>query len=173
MELIALILALVIILSILVVTVWTRSPPLPTSVQVWRVMESLLPETVDGAIYDLGSGWGSLTRRLAVRYPAVPVIGIELSPLPWLVSRVWPVFGATAPRYRFGDFFRHPPVDAGLVVCFLDPAVMARLGPWLGDTLPEGAWVASNYFALPGWHPVAQAVAGDAHRTRVYLYRKG
>ena len=71
------------VLSVFLPTLWTRAAPLPTSGAVRATLLAMLPLTVDGPVYDLGSGWGGLARALARRYPRTPVIGFEVSPLPW------------------------------------------------------------------------------------------
>jgi hypothetical protein len=57
------------------------------------------------------------------------------------------------------------------VVCYLSPGGMARLRPKLEAELPAGALVVSNFFAVPGWTPLAVHRADDLEASPVYLYR--
>ena len=85
LEIAALIVAFGTIAAVAVWTVVTGSPPTPTSMRVRRAMLAILPPRLPladrGRIYELGSGWGGLSRALADRFPGQPVVGIELSPL--------------------------------------------------------------------------------------------
>ena len=167
------------ILSVVLPTLWTRASPLPTSGAVRATLLAMLPLTVDGPVYDLGSGWGGLARALARRYPRTPVIGFEVSPLPWAWSRLRQALGGLSDgktgnlTFRFGDFHNADLTGAALVVCYLPGPAMEKLKPKLEAELKPGAMVASNTFALRGWDPVEVRTAPDAHASQVYLYRVG
>ena len=149
-------------------------PPTPPGRRLRQVVFSLLPEgdAVAGVVYDLGSGWGGLALGLARRHPGHAVRGVELSPLPWLASRVRAAV-ARAPGLSFqrGDFFKMPLGNAGLVVCYLFPAKMVRLEEKLARELAPGTPVLSLVFAFPTWTPARVLDAGDLYHSKVYLYR--
>lgn len=173
-EIIVLAAVLLAILSVFLPTLWTRASPLPTSGAVRGTLLAMLPETIDGPVYDLGSGWGGLARALARRYPRSPVIGFEVSVLPWAWSRLGQVPGGSANlTFRFGDFHKADLTGAMLVVCYLPGPAIEKLRPKLEAELKPGALVASNTFHLQGWTPVEVRTAPDAHASQVYLYRVG
>ena len=97
--------------------------------------------------------------------------GYELSPLPWVVSRM---IQLTLRRpnlmLRREDFMDAPLKDAALVLCYLYPGGMARLQPKLAAELPAGALVISNTFALPDWQPTDMERANDLYDSPVYVY---
>jgi hypothetical protein len=162
------------ILSVVLPTLWTRASPLPTSGAARATLLAMLPLTVDGPVYDLGSGWGGLARALARRYPRSPVIGFEVSPLPWAWSRLRQALrGSANLTFRFGDFHNADLSGAALVVCYLPGPAMEKLKPKLEAELKPGAMVASNTFALRGWDPAEVRTAPDAHASQVYLHRVG
>lgn len=121
---------------------------------------------------ELGAGWGALLFRLARRYPDVPVIGIELSPVPWAILQLRRRLGHY-PNVRVlrRDFFREPFEQAAMVVCFLYPSCMRRLRGKFERELNAGALVLSNHFEIPGWHPVATVPLTDSFSTEVIVYR--
>lgn len=168
------VLALVLIAAglVLVYTLITGISPLPTMPRAKAAMFDLLPSDLDGMIYELGSGWGTLAFPLARRYPGCRVVAYERSPVPWLVSKlcqgVWRLPNLTLSR---GDFYRAGLGDAALVVCYLFPAGMRKLEPKLTAELLPGALVLSNFFRLPGWRPIDERALGDLHDSRIYLYR--
>ncbi len=155
-------------------TLRTATPPLPTSASVRETMLEMLPEQVDGPIYELGSGWGGLARSLARRYPLVPVRGFEVSVLPWAVSRIF--LGVAGPDNLYislKNFHNTDLADAALVVCYLTGPAMEKLRPKLEAELPPGALVASNTFAFKGWQAIDTRNAPDMYKSQVYLYRVG
>ncbi len=171
-EVLTLVSALVIIGLIGGYTLRVGVSPMPTRKKVGKLIDQLLPDDVAGTVYELGSGWGTLAIPLAKRYPACRVVGFELSPLPWLVSRLRQRF-YDLPNLRLyrRDLFAADLGDAALVMCFLHPECMAKLKDKFEAELKPGTYVLSNFFAVPGWTPITGWTADDFHRSRVYLYR--
>ena len=152
----------------------TGVPPMPTGPGTRAAMLRLLPERIDGTIYDLGSGWGGLAFATARRYPGNPVVGIELSPLPWLFSRVMlAVFRYPNLSFRRADLMAVPLNDAGAAVCYLMPAVMQRLAPKLDAEARPGTVVVSYSFAFDRWVPDAALMEADAGPLLIYRYTVG
>jgi len=153
-------------------TLRTGISPMPTLPAARRTLLEALPASVPGTVHELGAGWGGLALRLARRYPDAPVAAWELSPLPWAVCALRArLAGLRHLAVRRADFLSADLGDAGLVVCYLAPAIMARLGPRLEATLPPGAVVVSSTFAVPGWQPAAVHRAADLHRSPIYVYQ--
>lgn len=171
-ELLVLGLVLMIAGLVLAYTLITGISPLPTMPRARRAMFDLLPAELEGTVYELGSGWGTLAFPLARRYAHCRVVGYEHSPVPWLVSRFRQAI-ERPPNLTLlrRDFHRAPLDDAALVVCYLYPRGMRKLVPKLAAELPHGALVVSNFFRLPGRQPVAERDVGDLHGSRIYLYR--
>lgn len=173
-NLVALVLVLATMAVIVVVTLRTGAPPLPTSPAVRKAMLDMLSQALAGPVHELGSGWGGLALALARRYPEAQVVGYELSPLPWAFSRLRKAFSRVPNlEFRLGDFLAADHSGAGLVVCFLATPLMERLKPKLESELAPGALVLSNTFAIRGWNPVDVSTVADVHRSRIYLYRMG
>lgn len=173
-EAIVLIALLAVGVMILVYTVRTGVPPMPTGPGTRAVMLRLLPKAVDGTVYDLGSGWGGLAFAIARRYPGNRVVGIELSPLPWLFARACLLL---CPRpnlsFRRADLLKTPLTDAGAVTCYLMPGCMRRLAPKLAAELRPGAVVVAYSFALEGWRPDTAMLEAESGPLPVYRYTAG
>ena len=161
--------------AIISIVFWTLElgiSPTPTSNRVKKSLQQLLPDSVDGKVYELGCGSGSLLEMLNHQYKANQVIGLERSPLPWLIARI-----------RFGNnketliskenFLGRDLSDAGLVICYLCPSLMTVLARKLKRDLPEGCLIISHTFRLPGWESVKELKADDLYKTPIYLYRAG
>lgn len=173
-EAIVLVALLVLGITILAYTIRTGVPPMPTSPGTRAVMLRLLPPQVDGVIYDLGSGWGGLALAIAKRYPRNPVVGIELSPVPWLFARarlaIWRQPNLT---YRRADLLNERLYDAGAILCYLMPRVMQKLAPKLDDELRPGTVVVAYSFAVNHWRPDTVAVEAESGPAPVYRYIVG
>ncbi|MDP6174377.1 MAG: class I SAM-dependent methyltransferase, partial [Rhodospirillales bacterium] len=147
------------------------NPPTPTSPKVKSKLLSVLPPIGPGKVYELGSGWGGLALSLARVFPENEVVGIERSPLPWLTAMIrgW-ALGPANLDFKRSDFLKHGLEDAALVLCYLQPAAMARLHPKLEAELAPGATVLSHTFRVPGWQAAETYEAGDIYRTPIYIY---
>ncbi len=160
------------ILITLVYTIRTGISPVPTSPRVRASLMATLPDELEGPVFELGSGWGTLAFPLARAYPQCPVEAYELSPVPWLVSLLrqllTPCPNLTIHRQ---NFHRADLGQAALVVCYLYPGGMAGLRKKFESELSAGSFVVSNFFAVPGWTPAEVRRANDLYRSPVYVYR--
>ena len=151
--------------------------PMPSSRKAVRKMIDLVPQGTDGKIVDLGAGWGSLAYPVAKRFPSAEVVGYELSPVPWLYSRLKGVF------VRRGNLtlLRRNVFDANLkdvdvVVVYLHPAAMRKLQKKFEDELRPGALVISNTFVVPKWKATHTYYLGGfwfSTSTEIHAYRVG
>ncbi|WP_252179771.1 methyltransferase [Endozoicomonas sp. 4G] len=144
--------------------------PTPTSGKVRAKLLETLPAKVDGNIYELGSGFGSLVAVLAKTYPDQVIYGIERSPLPCWISRLRCLHLKNAVILQ-QDFFQHEWEEAGLVVCYLYPGAMETLSKVFKLKLKKGCYIVSHTFRLPGWEPESINKAKDLYRSPVYRYR--
>lgn len=158
-------------LLIVAYAVRTGVPPMPTAAGTRAAMLRLLPDRIEGTVYDLGSGWGGLAFALARRYPDNPVVGLELSPLPWLFSRVMLAIRRLPNlQFRRADMLDVALTDAGAATCYLIPTAMQRLAPKLAAELRPGVSVVSYSFAIDSWIPDAAELTADAGPLPVYRY---
>ena len=130
-----------------------------------------LPPNLEGTVYELGSGWGTLALPLAKHLPHCHVVGIESSPIPFWVSRALAYKQANL-TFRREDFFEASLEDATLVICYLYPGAMEKLKEKFDRELRSGAWVISHTFAIPGWTPWRLEKVPDLYRTKIYIYRR-
>jgi hypothetical protein len=100
-------------------------------------------------IMDLGSGWGSLVVALAHAFPTASVLGVEISPFPYLVSRLR-IRRFPNATVRWENFFRSDLGSADAIVCYLMPKLMAPLKERLDATAKPGTCVVTNTFLFRG-----------------------
>ncbi len=128
-----------------------------------------------GRLAEAGAGWGTLALALARRNPGWTVVGIENSPVPWLVSKLLGAISGVRERvaFRRGDVYEFPYGEVDLVVCYLYPEAMRRLEAVFRRTLKPGARVVSVCFAMPGLRPERVVICKDVYATKMYVYRFG
>ena len=166
---------LLLVLALLSIVFWSWRngiSPMPTSSKVKKRLLISLPEEVEGDIFELGSGWGTLAFPLARRFPNCQVNAYETSFVPFLFTKL---------RHRLNplsnlifyrqDFFTVPLGDASLIVCYLYPEAMRQLKIKFEKELKPGTWVVSNTFGVPGWKPVKIDEVDDLYRTKIYAYQ--
>jgi SAM-dependent methyltransferase len=160
-------------LLILIFTLITGVPPMPTQRLVMPVMFEMVPENENPrTVYDLGCGWGRLAFALAALYPDAKVIGIELSPLPWLFCKSRQIIQRRPNlEIRYGNFLRMPLGDADLIFCYLMIGAMRRLSAKLNREAKGGTLVIANSFALQDWAPEDIRIVHGAMSAWVYRYR--
>jgi hypothetical protein len=99
----------------------------------------------DAVIYELGSGWGSLVVALARAFPEADIRGIEMSPLPYWVSRLRTRHLPNV-HLRRCDFYGCDLTDAQAVTCYLMMSPMPKLAELLDRALAPGTPVVSLSF---------------------------
>ena len=132
-----------------------------------------LPKKAQMKIYELGSGWGSLARALATQYPAYKVVGMEISIIPWVFSRIMLLLRPKKNlEFQLCNFFNTDISDCRLAVCYLAPSTMKRLYSKFCKELPSGSLILSNTFSLRGWTVMKSAIASDFYQSKIFLYMR-
>lgn len=169
---IILFLLLLVVISILFWSIKNGISPMPTSRRVRREIVKGLPNEINGIIYELGSGWGTLAFSLANRYPSQKIEAFETSPVPYLFCKIMQSLGYY-PNLHFHrkNFFTISIKDAALIFCYLYPGAMQELKLKFENELPTNCLIISNTFRIPGWKPVNVLEFNDIYQTRVYLYK--
>ncbi len=141
--------------------------PVPTTKAVRTALADCLPGEVNGDIIELGCGWGQLLPLLQRRFPNHNLLAYERSPLPALFSGLTRGVAVKREDFFTGDFSR-----AGLVVCYLFPGAMERIEQEILPQLPDGCWIVTHTFRLPGRQPQQVVTASDLYQTPIYRYQK-
>ena len=147
--------------------------PMPTSAKTKQMILAHLPPDIEGPIYELGSGWGTLIIPIAHHYPFHPIIGFETSLLPFWFSKGFShLLNLPNVTLRRQDFFNQPLQKTGLIICYLYPQAMYKLKHKFESELNLGTWIISNTFAIPGWTPSQIIPVNDLYHTKIYMYRR-
>jgi SAM-dependent methyltransferase len=148
----------------------TQVPYYPSGKRVWEAAAGLLPPGRALRVIDIGSGLGGLVLALARRRPESTCIGIELAPLPWLISRLRARLSGSRARFLRGDY---EDLDFGCydaVFAYLSPAAMDALWRKAGREMRPGAILLSYEFLIPGRSP-DQTILPAGRGRALYVWR--
>ena len=119
--------AFVFLLSLYWSTFRTQVPFYPSGPRVWQAVAQVLAQRPGVRMVDIGSGFGGLVLDLARRHPDGQFDGIELAPLPWLVSRLRAAASGSRARFLRGDYEALDFSQYDAVFAYLSPAAMPAL----------------------------------------------
>lgn len=132
----------------------TQVPYYPSTEPVWRAVAELLPRDRDLRVIDIGSGLGGMAMHLAAARPLAEVSGIELAPVPWLLSRVRAAMRGNRARFLRGDYEKLDFASFDLVFAYLSPAAMPALWDKAQREMRAGALLVSYEFEIPAGQSV-------------------
>ncbi|MBD3671611.1 MAG: hypothetical protein HUJ29_12650 [Gammaproteobacteria bacterium] len=144
---------------------------MPSSSKSRRVILELLQDCSGSSCFaELGSGWGSLVIPMARRNPGKTIIGYELSPVPYLVSRLLKRLYRLDNLVLYRKDFLYADLTAvDCLVCYLYPGGMEQLWHKLKQE-KLCATVISNTFAFVGIEPERLVRAADLYNSPIYVY---
>ena len=131
----------------------TQVPYYPSGRRVWDEVARLLPVDRPVRVIDIGSGLGGLVLELAQRRPDAQIDGIELAPLPWLVSRLRATFSGSRARFMCGDYDHLNFADYDAVFAYLSPAAMSSLYRKAAREMRPGTILLSYEFLITEKEP--------------------
>ncbi len=148
----------------------------PTPVLPWvrraamRMIKNNITDASVLRVADLGCGWGGMTTRLARAYPAAHIIGYEMSPAPYLISKLRGAFFGKRIDTLPTDFFKADLSGFDVVFCYLSPAHMEKLKPQLA-ALKKGSLVVTCSFPIVGWIPLETINVWSLVQIPINIYR--
>jgi SAM-dependent methyltransferase len=128
----------------------TQVPFYPSGQNVWQGVSDLLPPDRPVRLIDIGSGLGGLVLNLARRHPRSQLCGIELAPLPWLISLLRARATGSAAHFLRGDYERLNFAEFDVVFAYLSPAAMAALWRKAKREMRPATMLVSYEFNIPG-----------------------
>lgn len=131
----------------------TQVPYYPSGRRVWDAVAALLPADRPLAFVDIGSGLGGLVLALARRRPDSTFAGIELAPLPWLLSSLRARLAGSRARFVRGDYEHLDFRQYDAVFAYLSPAAMSALWRKAAAEMRPGTMLLSYEFVIPEREP--------------------
>ena len=102
----------------------TRVPLYLSSHALWKEMIKLLPANRPVRFIDIGSGIGGLILYLSKTRTESTFHGVEISPLPWLISRVRQFFSNSKCTFIYGNYERIALTEYDVAFAYLSPVAM-------------------------------------------------
>lgn len=126
----------------------TQVPYYPSGPAVWDAVRQLLPTDKAPRVIDIGSGLGGLALYLARVRPDAEAIGIELAPLPWLVSWLRARLAGSRARFLRDDYESLDFSQFDMVFAYLSPAAMSGLWRKAAAEMCPGSMLVSYEFVI-------------------------
>lgn len=146
-------LAFVFLLSLYWSTFRTQVPFYPSGPATWNAVARLLPVGRTLNLIDIGSGLGGFVLEMARRRPDSRFIGIELAPLPWLISVLRGRFSGNTATFLRGDYEALDFSGFDVVFAYLSPAAMPALWQKFQLEMRPGTLLLSYEFPIEGAPP--------------------
>lgn len=131
----------------------TQVPFFPSRPATWKAVLRLLPTGRSVRFIDIGSGFGGLAMHLAAAGRDNSVVGIEVAPLPWVVSVLRARIVESRARFLRGDYGRLDFSNYDVVFAYLSPAAMPALWQKARTEMSQGSLLLSYEFPVPDVEP--------------------
>lgn len=131
----------------------SQVPFYPSGQSAWDAVAGLLPQGRPIRFMDIGSGLGGAVLDLSRRRPESAFTGIEIAPLPWLISRARAALADNRCRFVRGDYLLLDFGDYDVVFAYLSPAAMVALWHKARSEMKPGTLLLSYEFHIPGATP--------------------
>jgi hypothetical protein len=131
----------------------TQVPYYPSKGALLPVVLELLPKKESIKFVDIGSGLGGLLLRLSRVRTESNFIGIEIAPLPWIISYFRSLILRSKVQFFLGNYEEMDFVDYDVVFAYLSPVVMPGLWAKVKSEMRPGSMLLSYEFIIPGVEP--------------------
>lgn len=147
----------------------TQVPLFLTGREVRARIGELLPQDRSIRFVDLGCGLGTVIAGLKKLRPECEFHGVELAPLPYVVSRLRA--GRLGCDVRRQDIMAVDLRAYDVVYAFLSPAPMPELWAKAKQEMRPGSLFVSLAFEVPGVEPEEVVPVSDQARHTLYIWR--
>lgn len=131
----------------------TQVPYFPSRSELLNPVLDTLSDVDDLRFVDIGSGMGGLLIKLSERRVDGQFVGIEIAPLPWLISLVRGKVWRSNVRFELGNFYQLDLSQFNVVFCYLSPAAMLTVWQKVKSEMAPGSLFLSYEFIVPDVTP--------------------
>jgi hypothetical protein len=164
----------VVSLSLYWTTFKTQVPFYPSRPAVWKALNRLLQTSAKPKqslrLIDIGSGIGDMSMYMAAIRPQDQVEGIEIAPLPWLISVARATLKRSTAKFKLGNYDDLNFADYDVVFAYLSPAAMLSLWQKAHSEMRQGSLLVSLEFPIPNV-AVSQTISPNKNSPTLYVYR--
>jgi SAM-dependent methyltransferase len=156
-------------LSLYWTTFRTQVPFFPSTDAVRQEVLRLIPHQ-SARIVDIGSGLGDMSMFLAKERPDCLVDGIEIAPLPWLISVVRAKFKSSTADFKIGDYRSLNFANYDLIFAYLSPVAMSDLWQKVQKQMRPGGLLVSYEFEIEGVEPT-EVIQHGKDKRMLYVWK--
>jgi hypothetical protein len=131
----------------------TRVPYYPSKRSLLPAILDLLRPEESIKFIDVGSGLGGLLIELSALDRKNQFTGIEIAPLPWMISFLRGIYNESAVRFLFGNYEKLHFAEYDIVFAYLSPAAMPALWEKAKREMRKGTVLLSYEFIIPNVKP--------------------
>lgn len=166
--------ALVLALLMYAPTFWTRVPYFPTHPKMYDRILQLIPGDKPIQVIDLGCGTGGLLLFLAAHRPLASFVGVEISPLAFIVAKLRAlVAGHRNISIELKNFWNLSLGEFDVVYAFLAPGPMPGLWSKVQDEMKGGSIFITNTFAVDSDpHHTERIQVDGSHQDALYVHHR-
>ena len=143
----------------------TQVPFYPSFPAVWQQVLAWMPPQPGLRMIDIGSGLGDMAMHIASERPDCRLLGIEVAPLPWLISHTRARWRSSSARFVLGDYHKLDFREFDVVFAYLSPAAMPALWQKARAEMRPGSLLISYEFEIPGVVPTYRHPIGEAGKS--------
>lgn len=162
--------AFIVTLSLYWTTFRTQVPFYPSGPFVWQQVSNLISDEHPSALIEIGSGLGDMSMAIAKNKPNCQVLGVEIAPLPWLVSKCRSLLRRSSADFVLGDYRRYDFKQFDIVFAYLSPAAMPALWIKAQREMQKGSLLISYEFEIPDAQP-KQVIGSESSSKLIYIWR--
>lgn len=148
----------------------TQVPFYPSRPVIWHKVAELLPQDRPVRMIDIGSGLGDIVMHIADARPDCRIEGIEIAPLPLLVSKLRALVRSSKAVFLRGNYYDLDFGQYDIVFAYLSPAAMPALWKKAFQEMRAGSLLISYEFDIPGAAP-HQIVSATLGANRIYVWK--
>jgi len=160
----------IVTLSLYWTTFRTQVPFFPSRPVVWQQVAAIIPQDKPIRMVDIGSGLGDMSMHIAKARLDSVIEGIEIAPLPWLISVVRAKFRRSSAAFSMGDYRELNFADYDVIFAYLSPAAMPALWDKVQAEMKPGCMLISYEFEIKGVAPT-QTIASDTREEKLYVWK--
>jgi len=152
-------------LSLFWTTFRSQVPFFPSRPIVWQKVDDIIPHHKPIRMIDIGSGLGDMAMYMAKARESGHIEGIEIAPLPWLISFVRAHLSGSRASFKLGDYRELDFAQYDVVFAYLSPAAMSALWIKARREMRPGSLLISYEFEIPNVPPTFTAASGKSTPT--------
>lgn len=157
-------------LSLFWTTFRTQVPFFPSRPMVWHKVASIIPQDQSLRLIDIGSGLGDMSMYMAKIRPESHIEGIEIAPLPWLISYFRGKFRRSTAKFILGNYQALDFSKYDVIFAYLSPAAMSLLWNKASKEMRSGTVLISLEFDIPDV-PESLCIPSNESTPEIYVWQ--